>query len=164
MTADSEIEPVADYDSFLAKLRSFERITEIYAKVHPPNPLFGRLWQSLNDYLRQRSASEVLIREKKEGGGSLNSGTAQLISDIQKNPDFEPEIVPAIGDAALLMAADGYGQGKVEGTAQKKHMVVRTSDSQKSFVFEKDPEPKALAEEAEAAFAQVSKERAMRHP
>lgn len=41
---DCSIEPVSDYKAFREKLGSLERFTEIFAKVYPPNPLFGRLW------------------------------------------------------------------------------------------------------------------------
>ena len=56
---DCTIEPVADYRAFLDRLKSLDRITELSAKVHPPNPLFGRLWGGLDKYVKKRKAEEV---------------------------------------------------------------------------------------------------------
>jgi hypothetical protein len=162
---ECEIEPVSDYGSFVSKLSAIDKVSEISATVHPPNPLFGRLWKPLDDYVRSRAASEVSIREKQEQGGrGLQTDLVGLITELLKNPDYQPVTLPAIGDAAVLMAADGYGRGKVEGYSGNELVVVRTSDSQKSFSFPKDPAPEALAEEAYKHFTKISTERDMRHP
>jgi len=52
-----EVDPVADYRAFVTKLQGLEKILEIWAKVHPPNPLFGDLWRDLNEYIKQRNAT-----------------------------------------------------------------------------------------------------------
>jgi hypothetical protein len=67
-------------------------------------------------------------------------------------------------DSAVLMAADGYGKGTVVGQKNGERRVIRTSDSQKSFPFPKDPDPHALALEAEKYLARVSDERDLEHP
>jgi hypothetical protein len=42
--------------------------------VHPPNPLFGKFWSGLNDYVKRRKTSEVVIREStEESGDGLNT-------------------------------------------------------------------------------------------
>lgn len=74
---DCTVEPVADYRAFLQKLRSLDRITELSAKVHPPNPLFGRLWGSLDEYVKKRQADEVSVRERTEKPNGLSTGRCQ---------------------------------------------------------------------------------------
>lgn len=160
---DCTIEPVADYRAFLDKLRSLDRITELSAKVHPPNPLFGRLWGSLDTYVKKRQADEISVRETTEKPNGLSTQLLALIQNILENPKYEPKEVPDITDAAMLMAADGYGSGKAAGTEGDHHVVVRTSESQKSFLFEKEPEAEALASAAIGQFEQVSTERDMKH-
>jgi len=160
---DCTVEPVADYRAFLQKLRSLDRITELSAKVHPPNPLFGRLWGSLDEYMKQRQADEVSVREKTEKPNGLSSELLVLIQNILENPKYVPPQIPGITDAAMLMAADGYGLGKAVGTEDGYEVVVRTSDSQKSFLFEKEPESELLAKAALAQFERVSNERDMKH-
>lgn len=160
---DCTIEPVADYRAFLEKLSSLDRITELSAKVHPPNPLFGRLWGSLDTYVKKRQADEVSVRETTEKPKGLSTQILVLIQNILENPKYEPNEAPDITDAAMLMAADGYGSGKAVGVDGKHKVVVRTSESQKSFLFEKEPEAEMLANAAREQFDRVSTERDMKH-
>jgi hypothetical protein len=160
---DCTIEPVADYRAFLEKLRSLDRITELSAKVHPPNPLFGRLWGSLDKYVKKRKADEVAVRETAQNEKGLSTQLIVLIQNILSNPQYEPTQEPDITDAAMLMAADGYGTGKAVGNEGEQEVIVRTSDSQKSFLFEKEPQPELLATATRTHFERVSKERDMGH-
>lgn len=160
---DCTVEPVADYRAFLEKLQSLEIITELSAKIHPPNPLFGRLWGSLDKYVRRRQADEVSVRETTSKTKGLSTQLLELIEQILKDPQYEPAYEPDITDAALLMAADGYGTGKAMGVENGSEVVVRTSESQKSFMFDKKPDPEALANLARINFENISNERDMRH-
>lgn len=160
---DCTIEPIVDYRAFLDRLKSLDRITELSAKVHPPNPLFGRLWESLDKYVQKRQADEVSVRETTEKPSGLSTQLLVLIQNILENPKYQPDVEPDITDAAVLMAADGYGNGKAVGTEGEHEVVVRTSESQKSFLYEKEPEPELLARIARLQFERVSNERDMRH-
>lgn len=160
---DCTVEPVADYRAFLQKLSSLERFTELSAKVHPPNPLFGRLWDSLNEYVNRRQADEVSVREKSEKPQGLSTQLRVVIANILADPKHEPVQALGITDAAMLMAADGYGSGRAVGMEGGHLVVVRTSESQKSFLFEKEPKPELLAKAAQAQFERVSTERDMKH-
>jgi len=160
---DCTIEPVTDYRAFLEKLSSLDKITELSAKVHPPNPLFGRLWGSLNNYVKRRQASEIAVRETTDSSKGLSTDLVKLIERILENPKYQPKTEPDITDAAMLMAADGYGSGKAVGMDGDTEVVVRTNESQKSFLFEKEPEPEMLATAARVRFERVSEERDMGH-
>lgn len=161
---DCTIEPISDYRAFITKLREMERITEISAKVNPPNPLFGRLWKRLREYIEDRNATEVLVREQNRDGGALNTEVVKLIEQIVEKHGPISDSLPSITDAALLMAADGYGHGKIVGEKKDERVIVRTSDTRRSFPFPKDPDHLALAKEAEAHMRSVSDERGMEHP
>lgn len=158
---DCTIEPVSDYRAFLEKLQGLDRITELSAKVDPPNPHFGRLWKSLDEYVKKRQADEVSVKETTNKPEGLSSHLVVLIEGILGNPDYQPKQIPDITDAAILMAADGYGSGKAVGMEGEHEVVIRTSESQKSFLFAKEPEPEMLAKSAIRAFAQISSERDM---
>jgi hypothetical protein len=160
---DCTVEPVADYRAFLQKLSSLERVTELSAKVHPPNPLFGRLWGSLDEYVKRRQADEVSVRERSEKPNGLSTQLREVIENILADPKYEPTKALGITDAAILMAADGYGSGKAVGMEGDHEVVVRTSESQKSFLFEKEPNPELLAKAAQVQFQRVSTERDMSH-
>lgn len=160
---DCTIEPVVDYRAFLEKLRGLDRITELSAKVHPPNPLFGRLWGSLDSYVKKRQADEVSVREVSDKPKGLSTQVIVLVQNILENPKYEPNEVPDITDAAMLMAADGYGSGKAVGTEGGQPAIVRTSESQKSFLFDKEPGADMLAAAALEQFKRVSTERDMKH-
>lgn len=131
--------------------------------MHPPNPLFGRLWGSLNTYIKERNASEVSVRETQDQGEGLSTAITRLVTAILRDPAFEPDGEVAMADAAMLMAADGYGIGRVVGTHDGEDVVIRTSDTQKSFLFSKEPHPEDLAVEAVRHFQRVSAERDMKH-
>lgn len=160
---DCTIEPVTDYRAFLDKLISLEKITELSAKVHPPNPLFGRLWGSLDKYVKRRQASEVSVRETSDSSTGLSTELVKLFQQILENPKYQPKTEPDITDAAMLMAADGYGSGKAVGMDGDIEVIVRTNESQKSFLFNKEPDPEMLANVARVQFESVSAERDMRH-
>ncbi|MBC3777687.1 hypothetical protein [Pseudomonas sp. SWRI99] len=160
---DCTVDPVTDYRAFLEKLQSLDVINELSAKVHPPNPLFGRLWGSLDKYVRRRHAEEVVVREATSKPEGLETKLLELMEKILANPQFEPEEEPDITDAAILMAADGYGSGKAVGTEGGHEVVIRTSETQKSFLFDKKPEPDILAVVARSQFESISDERDMRH-
>jgi len=160
---DCTIEPITDYRTFLTKVSKIERITEISAKVHPPNPLFGRIWSSLDKYIKKRNADEINIRESKDGTDGINSSITIIIEAILKDPSHIPTQPPDITDAALLMAADGYGKGAVTGQEGDTEVTVRTGDNQKSFLFPKEPSPDELALNSIKLFERINKERDMRH-
>ena len=160
---DCSIEPISDYKAFGMKLKELDRVTEIEAKVNPPNPLFGKLWKPLSAYINKRNASEVKIREAQESGESLQTEVVKHVEGILENSDYEPAVPPDITDSALLMAADGYGMGKVIGYKDEQEIVIRTSDTQKSFLFSKDPKPDELAAEARKRFRKISDERDLKH-
>src|SRR5688572_29693350 len=48
-----DIEPITDLRTFVMRLSKLDRITEVDAKVLPPNPLFAPAWKSLGEYLRK---------------------------------------------------------------------------------------------------------------
>jgi len=166
---NASVEPIADYRAFVQKLEGLERITEMSAKVHPPNPLFGHLWAPLKTYIQRRNAEELSVREKKTTGEGLNT---QLTSSMQRSltaaTQGQPGLVglegePDITDAAMLMAADGYGNGKIVGEQHGEEVVIRTSDTHKSFLFKKEPDPLALAKAAASHFKRISRERGLGH-
>jgi hypothetical protein len=161
--AECAIEPIADYEVFVKKLYNIDTFTEISAKVYPPNPLFGRLWSSLNDYVKMRNAAEVSIKETSPDDKGITTNIVTLVRNIMSNSNYQPDIAVDIADAALLMAADGYGKGKVVGFNGNTEVIIRTSDNQKSFLAEIEPEPLELAIKATAIFEKISTERDMRH-
>lgn len=161
--AECTIEAITDYRAFQAKLSELEAITEIQAKVFPPNPLFGHLWEKLRDYIRSRNATSVSVKEVDETANGLNTAIVRLIDQVLENPNFRPVDPPEIGDAAILMAADGYGIGKVIGTKDGEELVVKTIDTQKNFEFEKEPDAYELAERAGNYFRSISDERGLHH-
>jgi len=161
------VEPVSDYRAFVEKLRNLGRITEMSAKVYPPNPLFWHRWEQLKEYIQHRNAEEVSVKEKKTDGAGLNTQLLALMQDLLGEADTGTGTVadkPAdITDAAMLMAADGYGKGKIVGEQDGETVVIRTSETHKSFLFAKDPEPAELAKSSAKFFEQISEERSMTH-
>lgn len=164
---DCEVEPITDLQTFAVRLKSIESFTEIRAKVHPPNPLFGRAWKELKDYLAARDASELSIKEKGDESAplrtSLPESVAAILAQDDDNP-FEPDRPLPITDAAVLMAADGYGSGKVIGRRHGVTVILNTSETQLGFLSDAEIDAEALYEQAVQELSQVSSERRMEHP
>jgi hypothetical protein len=162
-----DIEPVTDLRTFVMRLSRLDLITELKARVAPPNPLFGPCWKSLGEYMRKRRLDEAEIREQAEVG--INTRIKEIASAVLADesaedlPTLMEPLLDGVGDAALLMAADGYGQAKVTGIEEKRTVIVRTSENQKSFMFDGDPNPALLFEHVEAIFRKLSEERGLDH-
>lgn len=164
-----DVDPVADLRTFVTRLSKLDCITELHASVSPPNPLFGPCWKSLSEYLRKRKLTEAQIKETAVGGIetrlkeiaeavlSANRTSEQLVSMM------EP-LLDGVGDAALLMAADGYGRARIKGREGAHEVIIRTSENQKSFLLDADPDPEILFERAFEIFRQISEERGLKHP
>lgn len=160
------VEPVSDYRAFVEKLRNLGRITEMSAKVYPPNPLFGHHWEKLKEYIQHRNAEEVSVKEKKTDGVGLNTQLLVLMQHLLGESDSGGPSAGTeadITDAAMLMAADGYGKGKIVGEQDGETVVIRTSETHKSFLFAKDPEPGELARSSAKFLERISEERDMTH-
>jgi hypothetical protein len=163
-----DIEAIADLRTFVTRLAGLDRITELQATVFPPNPLFGPCWKSLSEYLLKRKLKEAAIKEEGIQGieTKLPEIAAALLSDkpaAEMVALMEP-LLDGLGDAALLMAADGYGRARVKGSERGRNVIIRTSENQKSFLFEGDPHPTRLFEQTFNAFGKINEERGLEHP
>lgn len=163
-----DVEPVTDLRTFVTRLSRLEKITLLQASVKPPNPLFGPCWKPLKDYLRKRRLDEVTIKEQSMAGITtrvpeiatrMSVGNA-TVKDVQEL--MEP-LLDGVGDSALLMAADGYGNGKVVGKEENRTVTIKTSENQKSFVFDGEPSPEELFERAHGEFSQINQDRYLGH-
>lgn len=163
-----DIEPVTDLRTFVMRLSRLDVITEMKAKVVPPNPLFGPCWKSLGEYMRKRKLIEAEIREQAQAG--IDTRIKEIASAVlaerpaQELPALMEPLLDGVGDAALLMAADGYGSARVTGLEERRQVVIRTSENQKSFMFDGDPNPALLFEHAEGVFRSINEERGLEHP
>lgn len=167
--AGCDIEPVTDLRTFVMRLSRLDRITELDATVSPPNPLFGPCWKSLSEYLRKRKLTEIHINEQSAIGIDTRlKEIAVAVLDAEQAAQtlmvlMEP-LLHGVGDAALLMAADGYGRARIKGLEGAHETTIRTSDNQKSFLLESDSHPHALFDAASTAFTKISAERGLEHP
>lgn len=163
-----DIAAIADLRTFVARLAGLDRITELQATVFPPNPLFGPCWKSLSEYLQKRKLREAVIKEEGIQGieTRLPEIAAALLSEkpaAEMVALMEP-LLDGLGDAALLMAADGYGRARVKGSERGRNVIIRTSENQKSFLFEGDAHPTRLFEQTFDAFRKINDERGLEHP
>jgi hypothetical protein len=161
---DCEIEPITDLRTFAIRLRDLEVVTGIEAKVHPPNPLFGRAWKSLDEYIDSRNAKELTISETGSKESPLRTRLLDLALTLSDDSDTQKVIGEVdLTDAAVLMAADGYGVGRVKGYSKDAETVVLTAKNQLSFLFSKEPAAEALAIEASRRLRRESERRGLMH-
>ena len=160
------IQPISDLRTFVRRLDSLSAITELSARVHPPNPLFGRAWRSLRDYLRRRDTAELAISERGTEEKPVKTSVHEHIVGLaRETSDTRYDVGEPIdlGDAALLMAMDGYGTGRVRGVERGAIVTIRTGETQKCFEFGRSPAPGELYEKALDVFESVNQERELDH-
>jgi len=162
---DCEVEPISDLRSFALKLSKLEGIFNISASVSPPNPLFGPLWEDLKNYLETRCTNKMKILEESGTDKTISTNLPMLVKNAsEQTPEkqFIPDKVD-IGDAAILMAADGYGSGYVKGLQKGEIVVVKTSETIKNFSFQKEPNAEEFFRKTYAIFENIEGDRHMKH-
>ena len=87
----------------------------------------------------------------------------QKASEQTVDNEYTPLEELPIGDAAILMAADGYGNGTIKGKQGNETIIIKTSETRKHFRFNKDPDPYELYIKAFAIFEKIKTERHLRH-
>lgn len=161
-----DIEPISDLKTFAAKIASLDSILKIDAKISPPNPLFSPLWKSLEQYLRNRNADRMTVIEDAPEREELRTNIPSLVKAAAEQAEDEPFVSNepiAIGDAAILMAADGYGSGTIRGRRNKEIVVIKTSETALNFTFDKTPDPFKLYMKAFDIFNKIKEQRHMEH-
>lgn len=167
-----EIEPVVDLRTFVERVATMDKVDKISATVMPPNPLFGPVWKELKEYMENRGSGEITISEKSKYIDGIKTKVMNIMSSIleatgltdteEKNTFFENQKYD-ISDAAILMAADGYGRAKIEGSNKEGKVIIRTKDNQKSFLFDKDPDGQEFFGLVLEEFERINGERYLRH-
>lgn len=161
---ECDVDAITDYAAFRKKITSIKKVVEINVTVSPPNPLFGWLWKSLKQFLEERRTTTLKINEESEKKEGLKTQIPEIMKRLEANDFFQTNMEIPLPDAALLMAADGYGKGKIIGENSEKEIIeVKTEDAQKSFLFEKNSEPIKLARRAQEEFLKINDERKMEH-
>lgn len=159
-----EVEPITDLRTFAIRLRDLDVVTGIEAKVHPPNPLFGRAWKDLDEYIDSRNAKELTISETGSKENPLRTKLLELAVVLSQDNESDRVMGKVdLTDAAVLMAADGYGAGRVKGYSKDVETVVLTAQNQLSFLFSKEPAAETLATEALRRLRRESERRGLMH-
>lgn len=163
---DCDIELISDLKTFAAKLASLDGIFRIEARISPPNPLFSPLWKFLETYLRARNTDRMTIVEEAPTSEVLNTDLPKIVEKASKQTEeeqFNPGVPLEIGDAAILMAADGYGSGIIRGRRDDDIITIKTSETAMNFSFEKTPAPHELYLRALQIFTKIQEQRHMEH-
>lgn len=166
---DCKIEAIVDLRTFVDRLVEIDRIDKIKATVMPPNPLFGPVWKGLKEYMERRDTGEVTISEKTKTENGIKTSIKKIMQNIlrskeEKNTDMQVEEGSYdVTDAALLMAADGYGHAKVEGKSNNEKVIIKTKDNQKSFQFDKNPDKDEFFAIVKNKFETINDERDLQH-
>lgn len=163
---DCDIELISDLKTFAAKLASLDGIFRIEARISPPNPLFSPLWKFLETYLRARNTDRMTIVEDAPTSEVLNTDLPKIVEKASKQTEeeqFNPGVPLEIGDAAILMAADGYGSGIIRGRRDDDIITIKTSETAMNFSFEKTPVPHEFYLKTLQIFTKIQEQRHMEH-
>lgn len=162
---ECDVEPISDLKSFAIKLSKLEGIYNISATVSPPNPIFGPLWKDLKSYLAQRRTDRMKIQEESVDDHTIKTNLPSLVKDISEKKSIDTVLTQKvdIGDAAILMAADGYGTGVVKGIQKGEYITIKTSETIKNFSFLKDAKPVDLFNKVYMILKNIKDDRYMRH-
>lgn len=165
LLAQCDVDPIVDLRSFSAKLSGLDGIYRVSATVSPPNPLFGPLWEDLKEYLESRNTDRMKVEEDSSESVPLNTNLPEHVEGIvqqTKEDPYTPGPLP-VGDAGILMAADGYGKGYVRGKQGEDVVIIRTSETVRNFSFTRDPDPDKLYRKTLAILERIKEERHMEH-
>ena len=164
------IEPIVDLRTFVDRVSTLSRIEKINATVVPPNPLFGPVWEELKDYLNDRDTKELTVIEKSNHLDGIKTKVKKLMAyflneDLATNNgiEFLKKQQYDMTDAAILMAADGYGKATLEGYNGNEKVTIKTKDNQKSFLYDKDPEEEDFYYFVLEEFKSINNERYLGH-
>jgi len=169
MLVSCDIEPIVDLRTFIDRISNFSRIERISATVVPPNPLFGPAWKELKEYMENRDSGEISITEKSKNYDGLKTKIKKLMgyfleNDVKEdNIEFFNKQHYDISDAAILMAADGYGRATIEGYDGNEKMIIKTKDNQKSFLYDRDPDKEEFYQFVLEEFLSINDERYLGH-
>lgn len=165
LLARCDVDPITDLRSFARKLKSLDGIYRVSATVSPPNPLFGPLWEDLKNYLKSRNTDRMKVEEDSSESEPLDTDLPEHVAGIVRqsiDQPYTPDPLP-IGDAAILMAADGYGKGYVRGKQGDEFVVIRTTETVRNFSFSRDPDPEELYKKTVGILERIKEERHMEH-
>lgn len=160
-----EIEPIADAKDVWRRIAGLSKIIRIHAKVHPPNPLFGRYWASLKEYLDHRGLEQIKHDEiASRDGPGVRTELRQVVEQLAEGRSLEAiNDALAIGDSAFLMAMDGYGSGRIVGYQHRNEVVIRTQDVVQSFRLDANAPPEELARKADRILTEINLHRELKH-
>ena len=105
------------------------------------------------------------MKEDVSENASLKTELPDLVKNISERSSEaqKSDLKVDVTDAAVLMAADGYGYGYVRGKQEGETVVIRTSDTIKNFSLDKKADPQKLFDKAYREFVKIQKERHMDH-
>lgn len=164
---ECDIKLIDDIRSFYNRISQIDKFSYIKTKVNPPNPLFGRFWKPLKEYLIERNADELNLIEK-----SNDKNLQTKIKDLMEILLDDDEIALdkyiknnkiSIVDASILMSLDGYGDGRIDGYNGKEYIFIKTHEKALNFTISKDHEVEDLFRKANLIFLRINNERYMDH-
>lgn len=168
LLGSAEINPISDIRTFVSKLARMESVTEISATVQPPNPLFGPLWESLYDYVKKRGLDRLSVDEYSATG--IHTDLPEIAASMDPESVVSRRAVAlmasqagASGDAAVLMAADGYGKATVRGRHDGEWVTYSSANDQRTFLLDGEPSPERLANEAVNQLLRVNHDSGLAH-
>lgn len=164
---ECEIQMIDNIQGFMDKLKTIDKITSIKTRVKPPNPLFGELWESLKNYLESRKTEELHFKEISKNNGLLTD-IKYLIRLIlegnkEKIDEFLKTHVLSAVDLSVLMSLDGYGEGRIDGFTNDKHVFIKTHEKLIHFSLPDQHETSQVYDEASQILLEVNNERYLKH-
>ncbi len=164
---ECSIKLIDDLRDFYQKIIKLDKITTLQSKVNPPNPLFGKFWEPLKNYLIGRNADEVVFKEVSKSGELftrikeilelLMNGTKEEIEDYINSNDI------SLVDTSILMSLDGYGDGNIIGKENNKMTKIKLHEKTLNFSIPKDHSIEDIYEKAVTIFSRINNERYMEH-
>jgi len=119
------LELIEEEFGIIEAVKKFQVIQRIVVEVHPTNPSNRKTYQRIDERLKRLRAQKM--KQSVEGGES------GLNKDALEGDDIY---------AGLVMAADGYGKGRVQGVLDGAKVTISTGQSpvKKEVLFSESPE------------------------
>jgi hypothetical protein len=135
---DVSIELIEEECGIIEAVKRFQVIRRISIEIHPTNPSNRKIYEDIDRRLKDLEAQK--LRQSIEGGRDGLNKHALLQDDIYES---------------LVMAADGYGKGNIQGILEGAKVTISTGQSpvtKEVFVSEN---PKDVLSQLLSAFERI---------
>ena len=135
---DAQLQNINEVLKIEEAFRALDSIRFVSFELHPSNPSNADEWRALDERMRQLEADQL-----KQ---TIEARDAGLNREALRDDE---------GYRGILMAADGYGKGVIEGTRDGRSVRITTADSPVRSKVAASEDPYSVLDQLRATFERI---------